>query len=692
MDSREDNEWVVDDPNDVSYSPVGEKRKYRAKKTEFIGWGSRQLIEFLISLGKDTSQQMSQYEATSVINEYVNNNSLYHPQKKKKILCDEKLHSLFGKKTVARIKVYDLLEPHYAENEEDWDNFFSDSDEKGEEDADAVKRYKSSSSKWKCDETPKSCFASIVPSNIKLVYLKKNLIVQLLENPETFEAKVVGSFVKVKADPMDTFAKYSYQLQPVIGVKMGSGLGDAVTETLLEVPTDRKEINLSMLSTDNFTEEECNDLRERVKKGSIKKPTVVELQEKVQQLHEDITKHWIKRELEVLQNLIDQANEKGWRKELFEYLDRRDLLDKKSEQERLLTEIPKVIAEELELETPPQEGSDGISPRPSLPEPSNKLVQYLDVNQAVSNHDDGAVQNNKEQHANGESSHRQDNQVLDRHANTWEEDAYSDEDMADFLYYEDSHPNAETSEDKNTVENQTTEGVTPILPDSNDNQTTEGVPPILPDSNDNQTTSRNEGNGEVNAETSKDKNTVENQTTERVPPILPDINDNLITSGNEGNGEVNAETSKDKNKVENQTTEGVPPILPDSNDNQTTSRNEGNGELKTERHNSVDTMTRELVELSDDDDDDDYARDIEVNRRPEESYRRVVKLVETPELVMWHYLDPQGVVQGPFPLVSLKRWYDYNYFPSNFKIWKTGENLGQAVLLGDMIRMIFTSK
>ncbi|XP_047313480.1 uncharacterized protein At5g08430 isoform X2 [Impatiens glandulifera] len=594
MDSREDNEWVVDDPNDVSYSPVGEKRKYRAKKTEFIGWGSRQLIEFLISLGKDTSQQMSQYEATSVINEYVNNNSLYHPQKKKKILCDEKLHSLFGKKTVARIKVYDLLEPHYAENEEDWDNFFSDSDEKGEEDADAVKRYKSSSSKWKCDETPKSCFASIVPSNIKLVYLKKNLIVQLLENPETFEAKVVGSFVKVKADPMDTFAKYSYQLQPVIGVKMGSGLGDAVTETLLEVPTDRKEINLSMLSTDNFTEEECNDLRERVKKGSIKKPTVVELQEKVQQLHEDITKHWIKRELEVLQNLIDQANEKGWRKELFEYLDRRDLLDKKSEQERLLTEIPKVIAEELELETPPQEGSDGISPRPSLPEPSNKLVQYLDVNQAVSNHDDGAVQNNKEQHANGESSHRQDNQVLDRHANTWEEDAYSDEDMADFLYYEDSHPNAETSEDKNTVENQTTEG--------------------------------------------------------------------------------------------------VPPILPDSNDNQTTSRNEGNGELKTERHNSVDTMTRELVELSDDDDDDDYARDIEVNRRPEESYRRVVKLVETPELVMWHYLDPQGVVQGPFPLVSLKRWYDYNYFPSNFKIWKTGENLGQAVLLGDMIRMIFTSK
>ncbi|CBI27724.3 unnamed protein product, partial [Vitis vinifera] len=52
-----------------------------------------------------------------------------------------------------------------------------------------------------------------------------------------------------------------------------------------------------------------------MKDGLLKRLTVVELKQKAQRLHEDITKHWIARELDLLQNLIDRANEKGWRKE-----------------------------------------------------------------------------------------------------------------------------------------------------------------------------------------------------------------------------------------------------------------------------------------------------------------------------------------------------------------------------------------
>ncbi|KAL7205701.1 hypothetical protein ACSBR2_018599 [Camellia fascicularis] len=64
-----------------------------------------------------------------------------------------------------------------------------------------------------------------------------------------------------------------------------------------------------MLSDVFFSEEECEDLSQKVKDGLLKKPTIA------RSLHEDITKHWIARELNLLRNLIDRANEKGWRRE-----------------------------------------------------------------------------------------------------------------------------------------------------------------------------------------------------------------------------------------------------------------------------------------------------------------------------------------------------------------------------------------
>ncbi|RVW44324.1 hypothetical protein CK203_070942 [Vitis vinifera] len=47
----------------------------------------------------------------------------------------------------------------------------------------------------------------------------------------------------------------------------------------------------------------------------LKNVRQVEFEEKARSLHEDITKHWIKKELSRLQNLIDRANEKGCRSE-----------------------------------------------------------------------------------------------------------------------------------------------------------------------------------------------------------------------------------------------------------------------------------------------------------------------------------------------------------------------------------------
>nr|XP_023928281.1 uncharacterized protein At5g08430-like [Quercus suber] len=94
-----------------------------------------------------------------------------------------------------------------------------------------------------------------------------------------------------------------------------------------------------------------------VENGLLKKPTVVELEQKARSLHEDITKHWIEMELVKLQKCIDRANEKGWRAELFQYLDKIELLKKPSEQERLLKQEPKVIAEMVELRSDSSDSS-----------------------------------------------------------------------------------------------------------------------------------------------------------------------------------------------------------------------------------------------------------------------------------------------------------------------------------------------
>ncbi|XP_028079918.1 uncharacterized protein At5g08430-like isoform X5 [Camellia sinensis] len=294
---------------------------------------------FLRHLVKDTSTKMSQYDVSSIIKEYINEHKLFCPDNRRKILCDERLKSVLGQKTVYRNQMCDLLQPHFIENLES-----SDEDELGlsseAEDKNvmvACKKQRELITNRKSLEkevvinAPQSCFASIVSENIKLVYLKRSLVQELLKQPKTFENKLIGSFVRVKLDPNDSFQRNSHQLVQVTDSPPGFKYV--------------KDICISMLSDVFFSEEECEDLSQKVKDGLLKKPTIA------RSLHEDITKHWIARELNLLRNLIDRANEKGWRREFFEYMEKRQLPQKPSEQSRLLQVVPKVIADVSELET-----------------------------------------------------------------------------------------------------------------------------------------------------------------------------------------------------------------------------------------------------------------------------------------------------------------------------------------------------
>lgn len=175
------------------------KRLRKPKSLEFVGWGSRNLIEFLQSLGIDTTNKISENEVSSIIMSYIREKNRETPSKKrmKTVTCDEKLRLLFGTKKLNTIKVRDLVEKHYVENQEDsfLDYLCTPENDRQQSlfPSDKVaKRAKLVVQK------PKGTFAAIVSDNVKLLYLRKSLVQELAKTPETFESKVVGTFVRIK--------------------------------------------------------------------------------------------------------------------------------------------------------------------------------------------------------------------------------------------------------------------------------------------------------------------------------------------------------------------------------------------------------------------------------------------------------------------------------------------------------------
>ncbi|XP_062179672.1 uncharacterized protein At5g08430-like isoform X2 [Phragmites australis] len=325
-------------------------KKGKSKKNAYVGWGSKELIGFLLSIGKDTSKSLDQIGAAEVVKEYIRQKGLLQKDKKKHVICDDKLHSLFRKSKLMYNRIYSLLERHIAENMTSEDETLSSS----EDNNDSVMKKKARTVSYECStpkrtsEINKRCFASLVRDNIKLIYLKRSLVMDLLKEPDTFGNKVIGCFVRVKNDPKDfsyQMPKRLYQLGQVTGIRKSSEeykIRDIYTDVLL-CTSNISDVKISMLSDEDFEEEECEDLRLLAQKESFKRLTVGDLEEKARNIHRDIVSHWINKELRRLEKLIEMAHEKGWRNEMHEYMDKKKLLREPSERQRLLEEVPEVI-------------------------------------------------------------------------------------------------------------------------------------------------------------------------------------------------------------------------------------------------------------------------------------------------------------------------------------------------------------
>jgi hypothetical protein len=96
----------------------------------------------------------------------------------------------------------------------------------------------------------------------------------------------------------------------------------------------------------------------------------------------------------------------------------------------------------------------------------------------------------------------------------------------------------------------------------------------------------------------------------------------------------------------------------------------------------VKATVNDVIMLSDSDEED-------VNIKVTSSGR---KGVESPDIPIWHCSGIcGGRTRGPFPMSILKQWseLDSTFSPLDFKVWKTGENEREAMLLRDALKLFF---
>ncbi|XP_057440728.1 uncharacterized protein At5g08430-like [Lotus japonicus] len=352
-EEEKQNDLRSSDSNGGKNKPAKQKRN---NVVEFVGWGSKPLVSFLESIGKFETERMAIWDVKKIILDYIKEKNLVHPGNGSKFLPDEILFPIFGKKVMAKSQVSSTLEKHIVEKVDDSARNTKD-DQNGNCSKDKNHRAQTVSSGSKLSGLigksllkkgdiyiKYSCFAAIIAKNIKLVYLKQSLVMKFSEQPESFKGKVVGTFVRAKVNSNDHKPMKSYNLVRVIGVvhdEVHNGI-------LLQVSFIPEAISISELSDEDFTEKECEDLKQKVEDSKLQKLTVKELQEKAEILHEDITKHRIATRLVHLQNQIDRANLTGRGRDKMKLIDERENLKKPCTQEKLLKSVPSVSPELIE--------------------------------------------------------------------------------------------------------------------------------------------------------------------------------------------------------------------------------------------------------------------------------------------------------------------------------------------------------
>ncbi|KAG9442925.1 hypothetical protein H6P81_018779 [Aristolochia fimbriata] len=327
-------------------------------------WASPELLEFVSHMRNGDTSVLSQYDVQALLLEYIKQNKLRDPRRKSQIICDSRLINLFGKARVGHFEMLKLLESHFLIKE---DPSEADVGQDAVTDTEAIpvetdgnidgtrmdkRKRRGKKGEERVPQSNLDDYAAIDVHNINLIYLRRNLMEDLLEDMETFQEKVVGAFVRIRISGAGQ-KQDMYRLVQVVGIGKAAETyktGKRTTDVTLEILNLNKTeiISIDTISNQEFSEEECKRLRQSIKCGFINRLSVGEVQVKARALQTVRVNDWLETEILRLSHLRDRASEKGRRKEYpLELLLDKDLqvLNSPDERARRLQELPEVHAD-----------------------------------------------------------------------------------------------------------------------------------------------------------------------------------------------------------------------------------------------------------------------------------------------------------------------------------------------------------
>uniref|UniRef100_A0A2P2KIL9 Uncharacterized protein MANES_04G084000 n=1 Tax=Rhizophora mucronata TaxID=61149 RepID=A0A2P2KIL9_RHIMU len=334
-----------------------------ATKNESIQWASKELLEFVMHMKNGDKSVCSQFDVQALLLEYIKQKKLRDPRRKSQIICDSRLERLFGKPRVGHFEMLKLLESHFLlkedsraddlpgsvvdteanqlEADENFDTVIKPSKDRRRK---SRKRGDGRGLRSNLDD-----YAAIDMHNINLIYLKRSLVENLIEDAETFHDKVVGAFVRIRISG-NAQKQDLYRLVQVLGTTKAAApyrVGKRMTDFLFEILNLNKTevVTIDIISNQEFTEDECKRLRQSIKCGLINCLTVGDIQEKAMALQAVRVEDSLETEITRLSHLRDRASDLGRRKELRECVEKLQLLKSPEERQRRLDEIPEIHAD-----------------------------------------------------------------------------------------------------------------------------------------------------------------------------------------------------------------------------------------------------------------------------------------------------------------------------------------------------------
>ncbi|KAL3580712.1 hypothetical protein D5086_018547 [Populus alba] len=324
---------------------------------ESVEWASKELLEFVMHLKNGDKSACSQFDVQALLLEYIKRNKLRDPRRKSQIICDSRLENLFGKPRVGHFEMLKLLESHFLLKDDSQADDLQGSvvdTEANQLEADGNSDALMKASKDKRRRSRKKGegrglqsniddYAAIDMHNINLIYLRRSLLEDLIEDTEAFYNKVVGSFVRIRisgsAQKQDL-----YRLVQIIGTSKAAEpyrVGKKMTNFMLEILNLNKTelVSIDIISNQEFTEDECKRLRQSIKCGLINRLTVGDIQEKAMAIQavrvQDV---WVFSDFWSRSLMLDASI-------AVEFLEKLQLLKTPEERQRRLEEIPEIHAD-----------------------------------------------------------------------------------------------------------------------------------------------------------------------------------------------------------------------------------------------------------------------------------------------------------------------------------------------------------